>query len=129
MVSEEFKTILEHYRNPRNYGELAEADARSRLSNPLCGDVVEIFLKVEAGRISELRFRGRGCALSQASASMLTERIKGMSVEEAMRLDEEDVLRMLRVRVGPARRSCALLPLKALRKALETYLKQRARTV
>jgi len=125
MRAEEFEIILDHYRHPRNFGELPEADARARLTNQLCGDIVEIFMRIEDDKIAEVKFRGRGCALSQASASMLTEKLKGMSLKEAMSLDEQDIMRMLRVKVGPTRRGCALLPLNALKKALEYYMKRR----
>jgi nitrogen fixation NifU-like protein len=78
--------ILDHYRHPRNKGNLAEATARSEGYNPLCGDEIEIDLDVEDGVIREVAFRGRGCSISQASASMLTEAVKGQAVADARHL-------------------------------------------
>lgn len=110
--------ILDHYENPRNYGELPDADISYEDDNPLCGDRIRMDLKVQDGRIVDVRFSGKGCAISQASASMLTERIKGATVEEARRLTRDDVLEMLGIPLGPARIKCALLSLKVLKAAL-----------
>ncbi len=110
--------ILDHYENPRNYGELPDADISYEDDNPLCGDRIRMDLKVQDGRIVDVRFSGKGCAISQASASMLTEQIKGATVEEARRLTRDDVLEMLGIPLGPARIKCALLSLKVLKAAL-----------
>ncbi|MCS6962757.1 Fe-S cluster assembly sulfur transfer protein SufU [Thermoflexus sp.] len=110
--------ILDHYENPRNYGELPDADISYEDDNPLCGDRIRMDLKVQDGRIVDVRFSGKGCAISQASASMLTERIKGATVEEARRLTREDILEMLGIPLGPARIKCALLSLKVLKAGL-----------
>lgn len=110
--------ILDHYENPRNYGELPDADISYEDDNPLCGDRIRIDLKVQDGRIVDVRFSGKGCAISQASASMLTERIKGATVEEARRLTRDDILEMLGIPLGPARIKCALLSLKVLKAGL-----------
>ncbi|WP_376791741.1 Fe-S cluster assembly sulfur transfer protein SufU [Thermoflexus sp.] len=110
--------ILDHYENPRNYGELPDADISYEDDNPLCGDRVRIDLKVQDGRIVDVRFSGKGCAISQASASMLTERIRGATVEEARRLTRDDILEMLGIPLGPARIKCALLSLKVLKAGL-----------
>ncbi len=119
MDRERFKVLMDHYRHPRNFGELEDADAKARETNPICGDVVEIYLKVRDGRISDVRFKGYGCAVSQASASLLTDNIKGMGVDEVKRLDEEYVVRLVGEEVvSEARRSCAVLSLRALKKAL-----------
>ncbi|MDT7884720.1 MAG: SUF system NifU family Fe-S cluster assembly protein [Thermoflexus sp.] len=110
--------ILDHYENPRNYGVLPDADISYEDDNPLCGDRIRIDLKVQDGRIVDVRFSGKGCAISQASASMLTERIKGATVEEARRLTRDDILEMLGIPLGPARIKCALLSLKVLKAGL-----------
>lgn len=110
--------ILDHYENPRNYGVLLDADISYEDDNPLCGDRIRIDLKVQDGRIVDVRFSGKGCAISQASASMLTERIKGATVEEARRLTRDDILEMLGIPLGPARIKCALLSLKVLKAGL-----------
>lgn len=110
--------ILDHYENPRNYGVLPDPDISYEDDNPLCGDRVRIDMKVRDGRIVDVRFSGKGCAISQASASMLTERIKGATVEEARALTREDILEMLGIPLGPARIKCALLALKVLKAGL-----------
>jgi nitrogen fixation NifU-like protein len=107
--------ILDHYKNPRNFGRLEQPDISHEEENPLCGDVVAIDLKVEDGSIADVRFHGRGCAISQASASLLTERLKGLSLEEARKINKEDVLGELGIDISPARIKCALLALKVLK--------------
>ena len=110
--------ILDHYREPRNAGRLESPDISAADTNPLCGDRVEIDLKLDGDRVSAVRFRGRGCAISQASASMLTERIEGATVEELKALRPDDVLEMLGVEIGPARQRCALLALRVLHEGI-----------
>ncbi len=107
--------ILDHYKNPRNFGRLENPDISHEELNPLCGDVIGIDLKVKDGSIDDVRFHGRGCAISQASASLLTERIKGMSLEEAKKIGKEDVLDELGIEISAARIKCALLSLKVLK--------------
>ena len=107
--------ILDHYKNPRNYGRLDSPTLSHEEDNPLCGDVVGIDLKVSDGRIEDVRFHGRGCAISQASASLLTERIKGRSLDEARKISKEDVFEDLGIAISPARVKCALLSLKVLK--------------
>jgi len=107
--------ILDHYKNPRNYGRLDSPTLSHEEDNPLCGDVVGIDLKVSDGRIEDVRFHGRGCAISQASASLLTERIKGRSLDEARKISKEDVFEDLGIAISPARIKCALLSLKVLK--------------
>jgi nitrogen fixation NifU-like protein len=125
MSSDIYKDIiLDYYRHPRNFGDLPEADVRAKDSNPLCGDVIEMQLKIKDGRIEDLRFKGRGCAISQASASMLTELAKGKTIEEIKSLGKEDVLSMLGIDPGPTRIKCALLGLKVMKLAAYGYLGQ-----
>ncbi len=81
------EVVLDHYRSPRNKGALAETTHRITMNNPLCGDVIDLLLKVQAGRIVDVGFQGKGCSISMASASMLTDRLKGRSVDEAMAMD------------------------------------------
>jgi nitrogen fixation protein NifU and related proteins len=107
--------ILDHYKNPRNYGRLEEADITHEEYNPLCGDLVGMDFLLTDGRIEDIRFHGRGCAISQASASLLTERLKGMSLEEARAISKDDVLDELGIEISPARLKCALLSLKVLK--------------
>jgi nitrogen fixation NifU-like protein len=110
--------ILDYYRHPRSQGTLEDADISCELDNPVCGDVVRLDVRLSDGRVSEARFSGRGCVISMASASMLTEEIVGKTVEELKALADEDVFRMLGVALGPVRAKCGLLPLRALREGL-----------
>jgi nitrogen fixation NifU-like protein len=110
--------ILDHYRNPRNYGTLENPTAHAEDSNPLCGDQLAVDLVVEEDRVSEVRFKGRGCAISQASASMLSEMIEGKTVEEVVQLGKDDVLEALGIAISPARTKCAFLSLRVLHRSL-----------
>ena len=107
--------ILDHYKNPRNFGRIEDADISHEEYNPLCGDMVGMDFRIEDGVIEDVRFHGRGCAISQASASLMTERLKGMSVEEARGISRDDVLEELGIDISPARLKCALLTLKVLK--------------
>ncbi|MEE8390694.1 MAG: SUF system NifU family Fe-S cluster assembly protein [Anaerolineae bacterium] len=110
--------ILDHYRHPRNQGTLDEADISCELDNPVCGDVVRLDVRVSDGRVSEVQFSGRGCVISMASASMLTEEIRGKTVEELGGLTDEDVFGMMGITLGPVRAKCGLLPLRVLHEGL-----------
>ena len=107
--------ILEHYRNPQNRGTLDPADFSYEDTNPLCGDEIRIDMRVNDGIVSDVAFSGRGCAISQASASMLTEMVKGQPLEEVRKLTKEDLLEELEIPLSPARLKCALLSLKVLK--------------
>ena len=109
--------ILEHWRNPRNKGSLENPDIDVVEANPLCGDVVRLQLSVKEGTVKDVRFEGQGCAISQAAASLLTEMIKGKTVSELKEMKDEELLSALGG-VIKTRLSCALLPLRALRKGL-----------
>lgn len=110
--------ILDHYRNPRNFGHLDRADAQAEDLNPLCGDTIKFELKVdEAGRVEDVRFSGKGCAISQASASMLTETVKGQRLEDVARLSKDVVLENVGIGISPTRMKCAMLGLKVLKSA------------
>lgn len=110
--------ILDHYRSPRNYGRLEQPDIHAEDSNPLCGDQLGMDIKVEGDRIAEIRFQGRGCAISQAAAYMLSEMIEGRSIEEVVKLGKEDVLEALGIDISPARTKCAFLSLRVLHRGL-----------
>ena len=111
--------ILEHYRRPHNFGTLASPDAVYEGYNPLCGDRITLMLAIRDDVIEEVAFTGRGCAISQASASMLTDEIRGTPLPEVARLTNEDVLDELGIESSPARLTCALLSLDTLRHALD----------
>jgi nitrogen fixation protein NifU and related proteins len=110
--------ILDHFREPRNYGSLDDADFHAADTNPLCGDRIAFDLKLQDGRVKDVRFSGRGCAISQASASMLTEKIEGASLEDLRALMPQDMFDMLGVEIGPARQRCALLSLRVLHQGI-----------
>jgi len=109
--------ILEHYTHPHHYGRLDEPDISHEESNPLCGDRVrfEIKLDDEGETVEDVRFSGVGCAISKASASMLSDLIVGKTLEEIRDLTKEDVLEELGIDLGPVRLKCALLPLKVVK--------------
>jgi nitrogen fixation protein NifU and related proteins len=132
--------ILDHYQSPRNQGRLGAPDVATQGSNPLCGDEIEVSLLLDGGRIADVAFQGRGCSISQASASMMTESIKGKSVAEAERLlgtfktimtdknapaADDDTLGDLEalqgVRRYPVRVKCALLAWNVLKQGLDLY--------
>lgn len=118
------ENILDHYRNPRNFGLLKGANLKARDVNITCGDKITMQLKTDAkGKISDIKFSGSGCAISQASASMLTEMVKGLSVEKARKVSNDDIYKMLAVPISQGRVKCALLSLVTLKKALEKYKK------
>lgn len=107
--------ILENYKEPMNYGLLENATHKRKELNPTCGDTFEFSLYVdEAGVVQEVGFEGEGCAISTASASLLSEFIKGKAVQEVAQLETEDVLELLGVELTPTRLKCALLPLQAV---------------
>jgi nitrogen fixation NifU-like protein len=110
--------ILDHYKHPRNYGQLDRPDIHVEASNPLCGDRLAMDLRVKDGVVEDVAFSGQGCAISQASASMLTEEILGKRVEDLAGTTREDILDMLGVEVSYARMKCATLSLGLLRLAL-----------
>jgi nitrogen fixation NifU-like protein len=110
--------ILDHYQNPRNRGTLDPADFTYEDTSPLCGDEVRIDVRVSGDRVSDVKFSGRGCAVSQASASILTEMVEGMPLAEVKTITKEDVLDEIGIPVSPARMSCALLGLKVLKAGL-----------
>jgi len=117
MLSEDMyqENILEHFRNPHNYGSLSGYSAADREVNPLCGDIIEMQVIIEKDRIREIKFSGKGCAISQAAASMLTDEVRGKTVKEAMMMEKQDITKMLGVEISAARQKCAFLGLKVLK--------------
>lgn len=113
--------VLEHYREPHNYGTLDNPTVSLTENNPVCGDTVNFSLQVRAGVIEEAKFVGKGCSISQASASMLTDRIRGRTVEEVKAMTEKDVLDMIGLNLGPSREKCALLSYNTVQKCIREY--------
>jgi nitrogen fixation NifU-like protein len=117
--------ILDYYRNPRNFGKLDPHDIDARDTNPLCGDEVEMQIKVSAKKdtIEEIKFIGKGCAISLASASMLTEMAKGKPLEWVKSLSRDDIQKMLGTSdLGPARIKCAMLSVKVLKTGVYSFM-------
>ena len=112
--------ILDHFRHPRNAGTLDRPTATFEDNNPLCGDRIRMDVSVADDRVADIRFAGRGCAISQASASLLTEAVKGKTVAEVRQMSDESVLENLGIPISAARLKCALLGIKVLKQALAT---------
>ena len=114
------EVILDHYKNPRGHGVIAEADAEAEGQNPLCGDEVSIYVRFgeDSDTIDEVKFSGRGCAISQASTSMLMEMVEGRTVTEIAELPKEQLLEEIGIPLTPIRLKCALLGLGVLKVAL-----------
>jgi nitrogen fixation NifU-like protein len=110
--------ILDHYKQPRNFGELEPHDLDAHDYNPLCGDELGVHIVVRDGRIADLRFHGQGCAISQAAASIASEEYVGMEVGDVGDLDADWVLDLLGIPISATRRKCALLNLKVMRGAV-----------
>jgi nitrogen fixation NifU-like protein len=109
------EVILDHYRNPRNRGTLEPADHSYQDVNPLCGDEIRIDLRTDGDRVTDIKFSGRGCAISQAAASILTEMVEGRPIDEVKTISRQDLLDELGVPISPARMKCAMLGLKVLK--------------
>lgn len=108
--------IIDLYENPLNFGSLDPADIEYEEDNPLCGDVIRIFIRLDdEQKVSEVKWQGQGCAISLASASLLTEEIKGMSLDELKAFDKEELLDLLGIQLSMTRIKCALLSLKVLK--------------
>lgn len=114
--------ILDYYRNPRNYGTIKDADIKARDSNPLCGDEIEINIKLNGNSVKDVKFSGKGCAISQAAAGMLTELAMGKTLEDAAKLSKKDILDMLSIPISHVRIKCALLSLKVLKLGIYSHI-------
>ena len=112
--------IMDHYKNPRNFGELEGADVSLEIDNPLCGDKLKLQMKFDdCGRAEKVGFAGTGCAISTASASLLTEFLKNKTRAELLAIGDDDIYKLLGVEINPGRAKCALLPLAALKEILK----------
>ena len=113
------ENIIDHYKHPHNKEAIPDCQLTHREYNPLCGDDITIYIEIENEKVKRATFQGHGCAISQASISMLTDKIKGMEVKKAKELTREEILDMLGIPIGPVRMKCALLSLKVLIKGIE----------
>lgn len=112
---------MEHYKNPQNRGSMDDASDETVQKNPMCGDVITMQLKVADGKIKDIKFDGHACSVTIASSSVLTEEMKGKTVEEAKEFSKEKLLDLLGVELTTSRIKCATLPLEALHNLLEAY--------
>ena len=110
--------ILDLYQNPHNFGSLKGATHVHKENNPLCGDEIEIQVIIKNDAVEQVKFIGKGCAISMAASSMLTDLVKGKTVKEIMKLGKEDILTMMNIPIGPVRIKCALLSLETLQKTI-----------
>lgn len=117
------KKILEYFRNPKNMGKLKDANAVGKAGNPICGDVMEIYIKVKDNKIIDISFQTLGCAVAIAMSSMLTEMVKGKTLEEAKKITSKEIVEKLGG-VPPKKFHCSILAKEALKKAIENYKKK-----
>lgn len=113
--------IMDHYKNPRNFGCLEKYTFKHAENNPLCGDEIQIEVELNSNKVSEIRFSGKGCAISQASASMLTEFVKEKTIDEIKKLTRDNVVKMLGIKIGAVRIKCAVLALVALKNGIKNF--------
>ena len=112
------KHILELYKKPSNFGILKNATHKNTSYNSACGDEITIQLLIKDGKIKDVKFSGSGCVISLVAASLFTNKIKGMKLKDAKKINKEDILKIFKVKIAPSRIKCALLPLEAVKKAL-----------
>jgi len=116
------ENILDHYRNPQNFGKLTKADISFKDNNPLCGDEIEIQILLDGEKIKEIHFSGKGCAISQAAASILTEMTKGKTLNDVLKMDKQELLDTLGVQLSSVRLKCGLLAYKVLKAGVCRHL-------
>jgi nitrogen fixation NifU-like protein len=121
-MSEIYKEkIIEAYKNPKNFGRMENADVIVEDYNPGCGDQFKIYIKLDGENVKDIKFEGRGCVISTASASMLTEFVKSRNVKDIEKLGIDDVLKILGIELNPIRIKCALLPLMIIKAGIKNY--------
>ncbi len=118
MEATEYEYVLDHFKHPRNYGTIDDPDTTCEEGIPSCGDLIRLDINIADGRVDEVKFSGKGCAVSQAAASILTEMVLDKKVDECRMMTDEEMLESLGAKVSPIRFKCALLALHVLRKAL-----------
>jgi len=118
--------VLEHFKNPRNYGRIEDADGIGKVGNPICGDVMYIYIKVKDNRIVDIKFETFGCVAAIATSSMVTELVKGKTIEEALKITNKTVADALDG-LPPIKMHCSLLAEQGIKAAVEDYLKKKVR--
>ena len=116
--------VMEHFKNPRNMGEIPDADGVGTVGNPICGDMMKIFIKVKDNRLEDIKFKTFGCGAAIATSSMITELAKGKTIDEAMKITRADVADALQG-LPPIKMHCSNLAADGLRAAIEDYLKKK----
>ena len=116
------ENIMDHYRDPRNSGSLENPDVKFHDSNPLCGDEINIEIKIENNKLKDVKSSCQGCAISKASSSIVSEKVIGKDIKDIMKLEKEFVLDLLKIPLNPMRIKCAMLFLRALQKSIAQYL-------
>lgn len=117
--------IDEHYEEPRNFGKIENPDEDIMETNPTCGDTIAMYLRLGDGKIKDIKYVAKGCLISVASASILSERVSGKEIDDVLKMKKEDILSYLGIDLGPAREKCALLSYDALIKMLKRYQAER----
>jgi nitrogen fixation NifU-like protein len=127
-MEEYSKKVMEHFMNPRNVGAITDADGIGNVGNPVCGDVLRIYIKVEDGRIKDVKFKTFGCAAAIATSSMVTELVKGKTIKEALEISNKAVARALDG-LPPIKMHCSLLAEEGLKSAIEDYLNKKGTSI
>jgi len=112
------EVLLEHYRHPAYKENMLKPDIHKEDSNPLCGDMIEIFIRTDKDKIKDIKFQGKGCVISMASADILSEHLKGKTLDEAQKMTREEMLDLLGIKITAARTKCAMLALMAIKKGI-----------
>ena len=115
------ENIIDHYKNPHNHGIIENAEIKFTENNPLCGDVISVTLKLNDRNVEDIKFIGQGCAISKAATSMLTDEIKGKTLEDIKKVSRDDVVDMLGIEIGPVRTKCAVLGLVAVKEGIKQF--------
>lgn len=116
--------LTDHFKNPRNYGVLEDASIKTEEHNPSCGDSVQLQLLVQDDVVKKIAFTGKGCVISLAAASMLTQKVLGMNLNSILEISNDTIAKMVSIPLGPTRLKCALLSLNALQNGIREYLKE-----
>jgi len=125
MNSQYSEKVMEHFKNPHNVGEIPDADGIGNVGNPICGDIMRLYIKVEGDRIKDAKFKTFGCAAAIATSSMITDLVRGKTIKEALEISNKAVAEALDG-LPPVKMHCSMLAEEALRSAVEDYLKKQA---